>query len=66
MLVDSVEERLLAWLHYSDYEVATSFDLRLKSLACTDRDRREHVWERLPQLAIKPSATPTENTPSKK
>ncbi|KAH9369719.1 hypothetical protein HPB48_007686 [Haemaphysalis longicornis] len=66
MLVDSVEERLLAWPHYSDYEVASSLDPRFRSLACIDRDRREHLWERLSQLATKPSATPTENTPSKK
>ncbi|KAH9377787.1 hypothetical protein HPB48_020264 [Haemaphysalis longicornis] len=66
VLVDSVEERLLAWPHYSDYEVATSLDPRFNSLACIDRDRREHVWERLSQLATKPSATPTDNTPSKK
>lgn len=43
MLVDSVEERLLAWPHYSDYEVATSLDPRSKSLACIGRDRRERV-----------------------
>ncbi|KAH9368751.1 hypothetical protein HPB48_004770 [Haemaphysalis longicornis] len=55
MLVDSVEGRLLAWPHYSNYEVATSLDPRFKSLACIDRDRREHVWERLSQLT-KPSS----------
>lgn len=66
MLVDSVEERLLAWPHYRDYEVATSLDPRFKSLACIDRDRREHVWERLSQLASGQSVTLTENAPNKK
>ncbi|KAH9361001.1 hypothetical protein HPB48_019603 [Haemaphysalis longicornis] len=60
ILVDSAEERLLAWPHYSDYEVATSLDSRFKSLACIGRDRRGHMWERLSQLATKLSATPTE------
>ncbi|KAH9374227.1 hypothetical protein HPB48_013712 [Haemaphysalis longicornis] len=67
MLVYSVEERLLAWPHYSDYEVATSLDPRFKSLACIDRDRREHVWERRSSAGLlSRAATPAENTPSKK
>ncbi|KAH9385069.1 hypothetical protein HPB48_027108 [Haemaphysalis longicornis] len=65
MLVDSAEERLLAWSHYSDCEVATSLDSQFKSLACNDIDRREQKLERISQLATKPSATPTENTASK-
>ncbi|KAG0412864.1 hypothetical protein HPB47_009985 [Ixodes persulcatus] len=53
MLVDSIDERLSAWPHYNDFEMATCLDPRFKSLACIDKDRREHVWQELSQLAQK-------------
>ncbi|KAG0435589.1 hypothetical protein HPB47_018396 [Ixodes persulcatus] len=59
MLVDSIDERLSAWPHYNDYEMATCLDPRFKSLACIDKDRREHVWQELSQLA------PTSNSKDK-
>ncbi|KAG0439862.1 hypothetical protein HPB47_016495 [Ixodes persulcatus] len=52
MMVDSIDERLSAWPHYNDYEMATCLDPRFKSLACIDKDRREHVWQELSQLAL--------------
>ncbi|KAG0443966.1 hypothetical protein HPB47_014333 [Ixodes persulcatus] len=43
MLVNSIDERLSAWPYYNDYEMATCLDPRFKSLACIDKDHREHV-----------------------
>lgn len=66
MMVDSIDERLSAWPHYNDYEMATCLDPRFKSLACIDKDRREHVWQELSQLARMLPDTHRDNTQKKK
>ncbi|KAG0410346.1 hypothetical protein HPB47_012533 [Ixodes persulcatus] len=53
LLVDSIDERLSAWPHYNDYEMATCLDPRFKSVTCIGNDRREQVWQGLSQLAHK-------------
>ncbi|KAG0415460.1 hypothetical protein HPB47_007354 [Ixodes persulcatus] len=46
ILVDSVDERLSAWLRYNDYEMATCLNPWFKSLVCIDKDRREHITQK--------------------